>query len=191
MILTLSLRIGLISSLLTLSGCGLNMFAGSKAPMVIDDVGDRVGTVAVATDRRLVLVRLQENSASEAGRFCTQPPLDADQNVTSALAAMRDLSTDKIDASVKVALARSFAQILPAFVRRTQGLQLYREAMYNLCQNYLNHAIKDDALQTQSLKILDVSVKLIEQELTLAHEAMGELSLPAGWGSAGELQKIA
>ena len=179
MILTLSLRIGLISSLLTLSGCGLNMFAGSKAPMVIDDVGDRVGTVAVATDRRLVLVRLQENSASEAGRFCTQPPLDADQNVTSALAAMRDLSTDKIDASVKVALARSFAQILPAFVRRTQGLQLYREAMYNLCQNYLNHAIKDDALQTQSLKILEVSVKLIEQELTLAHEAMGELSLPA------------
>jgi hypothetical protein len=51
--------------------------------------------------------------------------------------------------------------------------------MYNLCQNYLNHAIKEDTLQTQSMKILDVSVKLIEQELTLAHEAMGELSLPA------------
>ena len=50
--------------------------------------------------------------------------------------------------------------------------------MYNLCQNYLNHAIKEDTLQTQSMKILDVSVKLIEQELTLAHEAMSELSLP-------------
>lgn len=179
MVPTLSLRIGCIISLLTLSGCGLNMFAGSKSPVIIDHVGERVGTVAATTDRRVVLVRLQENSASEAGRFCTQPPLDADQNVTSALAAMRDLSTDKIDTQLKAALARSFAQILPAFVRRTQGLQLYREAMYNLCQNFLNHAIKEDALQTQSMKILDVSVKLIEQELTLAHEAMSELSLPA------------
>lgn len=176
---TLSLRIGCIIGLLTLSGCGVNMFTGAKAPVIADDIENRMGTLSFTTDRRVVLVPLQKNSASDGGRFCADPPLDADQNITSALAAMRDLSTDKVDASVKVALARSFAQILPAFVRRTQGLQLYREAMYNLCQNYLNHAIKDDALQTQSMKILDVSVKLIEQELTLAHEAMGELSLPA------------
>jgi len=101
----------------------------------------------MAADRRVVLVRLQENAASAAGRFCAEPPLDADQSVTNALAAMRDLSTDKIEASVKVELARSFAHIFPAFVRRTQGLQLYREAMYNLCQNYLNHAINKDTLQ--------------------------------------------
>lgn len=178
MIRTLSLCIGCIIGLLTLSGCGLNMFTGAKAPVIADDVENRMGTLSFATDRRVVLVPLQKNSASDAGRFCADPPLDADQNITSALAAMRDLSTDKVDASVKIALARSFAQILPAFVRRTQGLQLYREAMYNLCQNYLNHAIKEDTLQTQSMKILDVSVKLIEQELTLAHEAMSELSLP-------------
>jgi hypothetical protein len=178
MIQTLPIRIGLITSLLMLSGCGLNMFAGSKSPVVIDHVGDRVGTMAVTTDRRVVLIRLQENSASEAGRFCAEPPLDADQNVMGALAAMRDLSTDKIEASVKVELARSFAQIFPAFVRRTQGLQLYREAMYNLCQNYLNHAIKADELQAQSMKFFDVSVKLIEQELTLMQGTMSEASLP-------------
>jgi hypothetical protein len=102
MIPTLTIRIGCIISLLTLSGCGLNMFAGSKSPVIIDDVGGRVGTLAVTTDRRVVLVRLQENTASEAGRFCAEPPLEADQSVMNALAAMRDLSTDKIDASVKV-----------------------------------------------------------------------------------------
>jgi len=176
--LTLPIRIGVITSLLMLSGCGLNMFAGSKSPMVIDSVDNRVGTLSVTADRRVVLVRLQENSASAAGRFCAEPPLDADQSVTNALAAMRELSTDKIEASVKVELARSFAQIFPAFVRRTQGLQLYREAMYNLCQNYLNHAINDDTLQTQSMKYFDVSVKLIEQELTLTHGTMSEASLP-------------
>jgi hypothetical protein len=177
MLPTLPIRIGCIISLLTLSGCGLNIFAGSKSPVVIDHVGDRVGTLAVTTDRRVVLVRLQENSASEAGRFCAEPPLDADQNVMGALAAMRDLSTDKIEASVKVELARSFAHIFPAFVRRTQGLQLYREAMYNLCQNYLNHAITEDVLQAQSMKVFDVSVKLIEQELTLMQGTMNDPSL--------------
>lgn len=174
MIWTVPIRIGCITSLLMLSGCGLNMFAGSKAPMVIDTVENRVGTLSVTADRRVVLVRLQENSASAAGRFCAEPPLDADRNITSALKAMQDLSTDKIESSVKVELARSFAQIFPGFVRRTQGLQLYREAMYNLCQNYLNHAITEDTLQTQSLKYFEVSVKLIEQELTLTHGTLNE-----------------
>jgi hypothetical protein len=178
MLPTLPLRIGLITSLLMLSGCGLNMFAGSKSPVIVDEVGSRVGTVAVTTDRRFVLVRLRENSTNGAGRFCAEPPLDADQTVTSALAAMRDLSNDKIDPRVKAELARSFAHIFPAFVRRTQGLQLYREAMYNLCQNYLNQAIKEDALQEQSMKILDMSVKLIEQELRLTEGTMSEASLP-------------
>jgi hypothetical protein len=177
MISTLTIRIGCIISLLTLSGCGLNMFAGSRSPVIIDDVDGRVGTLAVTTERRVVLVRLQENSASEAGRFCAEPPLEADQSVMSALAAMRDLSTDKIEASVKIELARSFAQFFPAFVRRTQGLQLYREAMYNLCQNYLNHAIKEDVLQAQSMKFFEVAVKLIEQELTLTPGKTSEASL--------------
>lgn len=178
MLPTSPIHIGCIISLLMLSGCGLNMFAGSKSPVIVDEVGSRVGTLAVTTDRRVVLVRLRENSANGAGRFCAEPPLDADQNVTSALAAMKDLSNDKIEASVRIELARSFAQIFPAFVRRTQGLQLYREAMYNLCQNYLNQAIKEDALQEQSMKIFEVSVKLIEQELTLTQGTMSEASLP-------------
>ena len=57
MIPTLSLRISLISSLLMLSGCGLNIFSSPKSPVVIDDIESRVGTLAVSADRRVVLVR--------------------------------------------------------------------------------------------------------------------------------------
>jgi hypothetical protein len=174
---TMSVRIGLIMSLVMLSGCGLNMFAGAKSPVIIDKVGNRVGTLSFTNDRRVVLVRLQESSGSEAGRFCAEPPHDADQKVTGALAAMRNLSMEKIDANLQEELTRSFAQNFPAFIRRTQGLQLYREAMYNLCQNYLNHAIKEDALQAQSNKIFELSVKLIERELALTQGIAGEPSL--------------
>jgi hypothetical protein len=176
MIPTLSLRISLIASLVVLSGCGLNIFASPKSPVVIDDIESRVGTLAVSTDRRVVLVRLEKDATSAAGRFCAESPLDTDQNVTNALATIRDLSTDKIDASVKAELTRNFSQISDTLVRRTQGLQLYKAAMYNLCQNYLNHAIKEEALQTQAAQILDLSVKLIELELL---RTQGKISKPA------------
>lgn len=176
MIPTLSVRICVITSLLMLSGCGLNIFASPKSPVVIDDIESRVGTLAVSTDRRVVLVRLEKDAASAAGRFCAEPPLDTDQNITNALAAIRDLSTDKIDASMKEELTRSFSQISHTLLRRTQGLQLYRAAMYNLCQNYLNHGIKEEALQAQATKILEMSVKLIELELA---RTPGTISKPA------------
>lgn len=165
MISTLSLRTSLIGTLLMLSGCGLNIFSSPKSPVVIDDIESRVGTLAVSTDRRVVLVRLEKDAASAAGRFCAEPPLDVDQNVTDALAAIRDLSSEKIDAIAKEELTKSFSQISHTLARRTQGLQLYRAAMYNLCQNYLNHAIKEEVLQAQATKILELSVKLIELEL--------------------------
>ena len=175
MIPTLSLRTSLIANLLMLSGCGLNIFASPKSPVVIDDIESRVGTLAVSTDRRVVLVRLEKDATSAAGRFCAEPPLDTDQNVTNALATIRDLSNEKLDASVKEELSRTFSQISHTLVKRTQGLQLYRAAMYNLCQNYLNHAIKEEALQAQATKILEMSVKLIELELA---RTSGKISNP-------------
>ena len=51
--------------------------------------------------------------------------------------------------------------------------------MYNLCQNYLNQAIKEDALQEQPMKIFNMSAKLLEQELTLTQGIMSEVSLPS------------
>jgi len=57
--------------------------------------------------------------------------------------------------------------------------RLIRPLNEDLCsQNYLNQAIKEDALQEQSMKILELTVKLIEQELTLTQGTMSEASLP-------------
>lgn len=54
-----------------------------------------------------------------------------------------------------------------AFVKRSQGLQLYRDAMYNLCQSYLNHAIDSGKMEALSKEILTTSVGLIKDELIL------------------------
>lgn len=169
---------GLWLVLFSLSGCGLSMFAGQKTPVIEDKVGNwphhQVGTLAVTTDRRVVLVRLQEDSPGGAGRFCAEPPPDAGQNITNALAAMLDVSAEKIDATIKAQLATTFASNFQALVKRSQGLQLYRDAMYNLCQNYLNHGVDKTQVQKLSDDILDKTIKLIEHELTLTKGNINE-----------------
>ena len=128
----------------------------------------------MTTDRRIVLVRLQDDSGGGAGRFCAEPPPDAGQNITNALAAMLDVSAEKIDATIKAELAKSFASNFQAFVKRSQGLQLFRDAMYNLCQNYLNRGVVQADVQRISDEILKASVKLIEHELTLTNGNINE-----------------
>jgi hypothetical protein len=70
--------------------------------------GYQVGTLAVTTDRRVVLVRLQDDSKG-GGRFCSEPPPDAGQNVASAITALLDVSAEKIDATMKAELTKSLA----------------------------------------------------------------------------------
>ncbi|MDH5641486.1 MAG: hypothetical protein OEY28_09350 [Nitrospira sp.] len=167
---TFPIIIGVLMCLVTLSGCGLNMFAGNKSPLIVDDVESQLGTLSFSTDRRVVLVRLQESSASEAGRFCTHPLRDTDQKVTSALSAMLEQSAEKTGTNMQTEPAQLVGQDVRALLKPTHGLLLYREAIYNLCQSYLNHAIKEEAFQAHSMKILELSVKLIEQELALTQE---------------------
>src|SRR5262245_24395170 len=89
---------------------------------------------------------------------------------------MLDISAEKFDATLKAELAKSFASNFQAFVKRSQGLQIYRDAMYNLCQSYLNHAIDKGEAKTISGEIFKTAVELIKHELTLTN---GNINPPA------------
>ncbi len=165
--------IGLLTPLvLSLSGCGTSLFANSKAPVIEDKVGSwtryQVGTLAVTTDRRIVLVRLQDDSKG-GGHFCSEPPPDAGQNVASAITTLLDVSSEKIDANLKTELAKSLATNFQSFIKRSQGLQLYRDAMYNLSQNYLNNSITPAEVKAMSEEILNKTIALTDHELSLTN----------------------
>lgn len=174
-----ALLAGLCVITFPLSGCGLGIFAGSKAPVIEDKVGSwphyQVGTLAVTTDRRMVLVKLKDTNGQQ-GKFCSEPPPDAGQNISSALSYLLDISSEKIDTELKLELAKSFATNFQSFIKRSQGLQLYRDAMYHLCQNYLNGSVTDQDMKTLSSNFFSQSVQLIEKELTLTNGNIGEPS---------------
>lgn len=155
---------------LTFHGCGLDLFTSSESPLVEDNIGNwplhQVGTLGVTADRRIVIVRLHNDSAG-AGRFCAEPPPDAGQNVASALTTLLNVSSDKLDTNLKAELAKSLASNFQAFVKRSQGLQLYRDAMYNLCQSSLNQALDKAEVKSISAEYFQKAVDLIKHELTL------------------------
>jgi hypothetical protein len=125
-----------------------------------------VGTLATTADRRLVIVRIKDSTGRE-GKFCSEPPPDAGQNIASALSSAMDLSSSEIPASVKVEFAKSMASNFDMFVVRTQGLQLYRDSMYHLCQNYLNGSVSETEMRDIAKYIFDKTVVLVDKELVL------------------------
>src|SRR5262249_4717569 len=91
--------------------------------------------------------------------------------------------------------ARAVATQIAPLLYRTQGLQLYRDGLHNLCIDKMNRWIgKDDEEKylAQKQALLDKAIELIKAELPIMKEAQQAFyqNAKAGIGIA-ELQKIA
>lgn len=148
----------------TLGGCALFQSSPLR-PVVEDKVGSedikpgdkRVGTLATVAQRRIVIVKF-ENAA-----FCAEPSPDAVDNLSAALSAALSGGTESITA--KASLAASIATFAKQLFFRSQGLQLYRDGMFSLCNAFLNGAIDKTVFQEKQTKLLEAAEKLIAAEL--------------------------
>ncbi|MDP1990181.1 MAG: hypothetical protein Q8K00_04090 [Syntrophales bacterium] len=163
----------------SLSACGLSWIAEPKTNPVIEDrVGihgqQPVGTLATTAERRIVLVKIAKKDP-KFGYFCAEPPPDAAENIANSLALAVEAiaKTPEVEASGRVELTKQLVTNVQSLFHRSQGLQLYRDGMYNLCQNYLNDLICKDEFNKSADKLLEMSNKLILKELTLTQGIIG------------------
>jgi hypothetical protein len=160
-----------VLSLVVLSGCAF-VESRKENPVIEDRIGlwgnEPLGTLATTAERRIVLVRLNDG-ANSIGRVCAEPPPDAAENIaaqlTTAIEAAFKQPTANLDASGKVEASRAIATSVQTLFQRTQGLQLYRDGMYNLCQGYLNGIFDKSDFTTKYDTLLIETVKLIELEI--------------------------
>lgn len=151
---------------LLLEGCVLWDFPPSADPVIENSIGKKgddgkshkVGTIATVAQRRLAIVKYDD------GKFCAEPPPDAVDNVSSAIAAAASLGAKGTQAEAE--LANNFASNAVELGYRSQGLQLYRDAMFALCNEHVNGAISNGDLRAMHTEILTVANKLIDKELT-------------------------
>ena len=158
----------LVISATSLSGCGVRYFSDRTTDPVIEDyirpsVSDRqeFGVLSITSTKRNAYVKLLKNG--EVGVVCAEPPPDVGEAFAKTFAA--NLSGEANGAKGTAALNFSAATAIAPLLYRSQGLQLYRDAVSHLCFEYMNGMIDSSSLLTEERTRWSDTVNLIKEEL--------------------------
>lgn len=122
--------------LLTLSACDQG-FGGELDPVIGTTVGPDIHAVATRADRRLVITaQMKPTPAGNDRAVCAEPSPDAIASLAASVNA--SLSGTRADDSFAAQRAAALATATSGLVKRSQGLQFYRDGIFALCQGAMN-----------------------------------------------------
>jgi hypothetical protein len=147
----------LACGILSIQGC--SFFTNPKEQPIIEDKLGSSGfrTLATTPERRVVIFN------QSAHKFCAEPPADVADNLASSFASALEGSDGSVKA--KAEISKAFASTAKQLFQRSQGVQLYRDGMYSLCQTFINGAIGPGELAQMQATLLEKSSKLIAKEI--------------------------
>lgn len=142
---------------------GCTSIFNPRPPVIEDKVGYignmKIGTLATSPDYRVVYVKLDDDA-----QICAEAPADAGAQFGSAFAAALDAdsgSTPQLNAEARINMAVAMKQLF----KRSQGVQLYRDGAFTLCNLYLNKAISTREYLTELKELRKTAKELIEKEI--------------------------
>lgn len=150
----------ILVSVLLLGGC--QALQGLGQPTIAEESigaseGSGLGTMAITPDRRLILTNIA------TGQFCAEPPAEAAEEITSAIAAA--LSAGDDDTTSSTALATSVSENVQFLYQRAHTLQLFRDAAFYLCVNAINQGENPTQAQTNYGEAVQNLVKTLQEPL--------------------------
>lgn len=163
--------ISLVAVTVLVSACGSSLIASRGSNPVIQDqfgIGKDIGIIATTVDRRAITFRdVPEEHVAEAGisvEFCPEPPPDAGtDSINKTLAELSANLPEGPEGAAKFeSLLETTTQLLFA---RSQGVQLFRDGMYNLCILHMNRVINEDQANILIGLLLTNSTQLIKDEI--------------------------
>lgn len=177
--------------LVLLTGCGASLLASRDTNPIIQDGTvaphfwpwnkTMLNTFSTTASRRMVLAKF-DNTGDDL-LICAEPPPDVGEAFASAVA---DTLTAKapikgVPVELSNAYARAVSTQIASLIHRTQGLQLYRDSMHNLCIDRMNgwiegkvqkdylhsnsEPVANDSYESLRLHYFDKSFELIKAEL--------------------------
>lgn len=150
---------------ISLTGCGASLFSFRQDNPAIQDITvsphfwpwskTGLNTFSTTASRRMVIAK-QEDYGDKI-TTCAEPPPDVGEAFASAIADSFKLAGTEPRTGLKEDVSNDYAravatQITP-LVYRTQGLQLYRNAMHDLCIDNMNGMNKNTGAKPISLII--------------------------------------
>jgi hypothetical protein len=152
-----------------LSGCSA-LTSPIEKPIIEDHSGN-LGTFATVAERRMVITKKDYSNVAGKdvyeSKFCAEPPPDATQSIASALTAALSGNAAGLKAKpeVSVEFAKSLETTAKSLFQRSQGIQLFRDGLYNLCQAYLNGAVDTAQYNTLYAALLTTASVIIKDEV--------------------------
>jgi len=144
------LSVGAIAA--TLSGCSY-LTPPMERP-VIEDHSGHLGTFTTVAERRMVITKKDYGITDVyTSKFCAEPSPDATQSIASTLRAALTASTKGLaaDPAVSAEFGRTLETTAKSLFQRSQGVQFFRDGLFNLCQAYLNGALNGIDMNGKSI----------------------------------------
>ena len=137
-------------------------------PNKSDDVGE---AIAITANRRVVIVmvkpRASDGKAGDWGKFCAEPPPDTALEQQSTIKAVFEATLKKptTDGTAKGEFTSEELRFLSVLFQRSQGVQLFRDGLYSLCQLHANGALTDAEVGPLYKELLSKASQGIDSEL--------------------------
>jgi hypothetical protein len=150
-----------VAALSLLMGCS-SLTSPKEKPVIEDKVGSRMGVLATTAERRVVLIDLKED------HFCAEAAPDVAESLNSSIRIAAEYASKAASGPERTAsaeFARNLSTSLSTLFSRTQGVQLFRDGSYALCQARFNGAMPDAAFQVRFDALLNHAVDLIKLEI--------------------------
>ena len=162
-------------SLLPAILCGCSFLTPPIEKPVIEDQSGLLGTFATVAERRMVITKKiypqglnqHTDNPGYSSAFCAEPPPDSTQSIASSLTAAFKAEASKGDSKQNIngETAKALITTARSMFTRSQGVQLFRDGIYNLCQAHLNQALKDGEYSQKFSELLKASQGLIAMEI--------------------------
>ncbi|MBL8422720.1 MAG: hypothetical protein JNK06_04340 [Candidatus Accumulibacter phosphatis] len=135
----------------TLSGCSY-LTPPMERP-VIEDHSGHLGTFTTVAERRMVITKKDYRDDAFTSKFCAEPSPDATQSIASTLRAALTASAKGLaaDPAVSAEFGRTLETTAKSLFQRSQGVQFFRDGLFNLCQAYLNGALNGIDMNGKSI----------------------------------------
>lgn len=127
---------------------------------------DKVGVLAATAQRRMVIFTGSRSTNGEMVdlQFCAEPSPDAVDSLSREFSASLKILLKSKDLA-EAAAAGKFYREAQLMMERSQGLQLFRDGNFALCQMFINGKISENDYVTQYAATLKAAKELILHEV--------------------------
>lgn len=161
----------LMAIIISTSGCAY-FTPPKEQPVQRDYVGAIFGpketnVFSLTPERRTIIV--QTDSDERSPTFCAEPAADVAEGLASSIRALAEATAQVAPSkeySASLEASKTLNTSIVSLFYRSQGVQIFRDGLFNLCQAFMNGLITNgEKYINQYNKIFDQAVILISMEI--------------------------